>query len=310
LALEDHRHPITIAFEHYVKSGATTAEQRERWIEELTQAVEEGARKFVGFNNVNTMKKALDINLGLLSLGLLLKVGGSQDVKMWVEVLEKSTIKDLLKEALVALKGLAYSESYLFPEMGERPVREVMLTVAQARERARKTVWNGWREFLQERANRRSQQGSDQLARHLIQTLTGSEPESWMQRANREHSENAGLASAEETINTLVLRHCILRPGEKFPEDIYVSSEYLKRIRLDYENNPDAWIKRVRARYDELLGGLREKLTGVNWWDSHLKNGPPKLAKRPAKKKQTDEIDEDDPVEIEGVSGIYLCRIY
>ncbi len=316
LAIADARHPVTVAFDYCFKQGSAGVTQLEEWKIDLYQAVTEGAKKFVGFNNQTAMKKALDINLGLMSLGLLLRVNGRVDAESWAEALLRTPLKDLLKEAVGQVRALVYTQEYLFPELGERPLRETVLAIATARDSVRKNVWNGYELFLRERDSRRSQQGTDRLARHLIQTLLRKEPEAWVRSMNKKGEDTHEMVMAEETVNTLILRFCALKSGERFPEDVYVSAEYLKRIRADYDADPKGWTLCGQARFAELAAGCpagaREYLESSRWWDLHLKGGPPKLGKRPVRKQSEDDDEEGDAPaqDIPGLSGIYLTRIY
>lgn len=320
LAVVENRHPITLTFEMMIQQGLASHELQAQWTFDMTQAVIEGAKKFVGFHNVNSLRKALDINLGLLSLALLIRTDGKHDIDTWAGILQKTPLTDLLKETLSHIKTLAYEQKeFLFLELEERPLRETLLTIATARDRRRKSVWSGYSQFLQEKRNRATVHTTDQLGRFLIECLLRKSPKAWIeQKINRQGSKNdePNIPLAEEVINTLILRYCTLKLGEHIPENIDLQTSYISRLRTEYEAKPQAWLASASSRFDQLLKLLspemKEHLREKNWFAIHLKDGPPKPIKAPKRKKSKSDDDLAPPefIDIAGISGIYCYNIY
>ncbi len=80
----------------------------------------------------------------------------------------------------VTSRGWRNGQEYLFPEMEERPLREVLLEIAKARDANHKDTWTGYERFLQEQRNRKVQQTTDKLARFLIECLLRKNPKAWL----------------------------------------------------------------------------------------------------------------------------------
>jgi hypothetical protein len=322
LAVLENRHPVTLAFESMIRQGLATAELQAQWKVDLTQAVIQGAKKFFGFHNVNALRQALDVNLALLSLGLLIRTEGRRELEAWVEVLQKVSLTDLLNESLGHIKGLAYGQEYLFPELEERPLRDVLLEIARARDARHKNMWVGYDKFLQEQQNRRNQQTTDKLARFLIELMLRKNPKMWLKSTATGSGANlediGSFVTAEETINTLILRYCLLQPGQRMDENIDLTMDFIVRMRKEYEASPKTWLAAASARFEQLLlllaPPLRERLTHPrNWFETRLKSGPPKLSAKSARKKAPVADDDDENTEmmdLPGVSGIYCYQIY
>jgi hypothetical protein len=321
LAVLESRYPVTLAFESMIHRGVVTPESQEEWKSDLAQAVIEGAKKFFGFHNVNALRQALEVNLALLSLSLLIRTEGRPDLDAWVDVLGKTSVTDLLNESLTHIKGLAYGQEFLFPELGERPLRDVLLEIARARDPRHKNRWVGYEKFLQEQLNRKTQQATDKLARFLIELLLRKNPKAWLKSTATGSGANlediGSFVTAEEAINTLIFRYCILQTGQRIPENIDLTMEYIILTRKEYEANPKAWLATTSARFEQLLKllspPLRERLTQPrNWFETRLKSGPPKLSAKAARRKETSDDDDENPemVDLPGISGIYCYQIY
>ncbi len=56
------------------------------------------------------------------------------------------------------------------------------------------------------------------------------------------------FVTAEEAINTLILRYCLLNPGERILENIDLNTEFILGMRKDYEASPKAWLGAASAR--------------------------------------------------------------
>ncbi len=107
LAVLESRHPITLTFERMIQQGLASHELQTQWKADLSQMVIEGAKKFFGFHNVNALRKALDVNLALLSLALLIRTEGRSEIETWGDALLTTSLTDLLNESLGHIKGLA-----------------------------------------------------------------------------------------------------------------------------------------------------------------------------------------------------------
>lgn len=320
LAVLEDRHPITLALERMIQQGIASHELQMQWALDMTQAVVEGAKKFVGFHNVNALRKALDINLGLLSLALLFRTNGKHEVDTWVGILRETPLTELLAETLSQIKALAYErKEFLFLELEERPLRETLLAIATARDPRRKSAWNGYGQFIQEKRNRATIQIVDQLGRFLIEFLLRKNPKNWVERkieGQNGNNDEPNIPLAEEVINTLILRYCALKPGERIPENIDLHTSFISRLRTEYEAEPHAWLASANSRYEQLLNLLSSEMSkhlrSKNWFALHLQNGPPKPMKAPKRKKSKSDDDLTPPefIDIAGISGVYCYNIY
>jgi hypothetical protein len=114
------------------------------------------------------------------------------------------------------------------------------------------------------------------------------------------------LISSDETINTILLRYCTLKAGERISPRIRLSFEFLKKIRKEYEAQPEAWLAETEGRFKELVALLPSHLrsyltTPQSWFATHLNAGPPNIAKKTDMGEEADNYD---------LSGIYACEVY
>ena len=109
------------------------------WKEELRDLIKEAAKTFVGFQNVESIRKALDIVLGLISFSLVKETEGQEDPAKWLEYLVRTGFKELVKKAISQVQKIHQDPtgkpySYLF-EM-DKPIdgtKEHLLAFATSR---------------------------------------------------------------------------------------------------------------------------------------------------------------------------------
>jgi hypothetical protein len=318
LAVVENRHPITLAFERCLQQDLASQDIQDQWKEDLTNAVIQGAKKFVGFNNVIALRKALDINLGLISIALLLRTDGKADVDAWAGIVQKVEVTELIGETLSQIKALSYNQEFLFVELYEQPPREALLAIATARDAKRKNAWVGYDRLVQEQRSRKNLHTTDRLARFLIECLLRKNPKIWVEwKSEGGGNINAepNVPLAEEIINTLIFRYCTLKTGERIPEDIDLQSSYISRLRAEYEADPQAWLAGAKSRFEQLLKlvspEMKDYLLEKDWFDTRLAGGPPKPVKvASSKKSKPKDDDAAEYVDIAGISGIYCYSIY
>ncbi len=278
LAVVDNRQPVTLAFERAIQDGLASPERQERWKLELAQLTSEAARKFVHFNNIEGMRKALDINLGLLSFALVYQTNGQTDVAAWAgQVVEKS-LEDIVRVAMLQIRNLTHGRGeLLFLDLIEPNPRETLLAIATIRDHAT-GAWEGYESYLSNLKVRSDLHDTDDLGRFLIRLTLEKSPQSWLQGFE------PAPPLSEEVINTLVLRYCLLEKGERIPVDPSLTAPYLEKLKADYKADRAAWLASARARYEHLQqlmpASMRAALVNRDWFKQRLAKGPPKWPKK------------------------------
>ena len=278
LAVIDNRHPVTRAFERALQDKLASPERVERWRTELAQLTSEAARKFANFNNIEGMRKALDINLGLLSFALVYQTNGQADVAAWAgQVVEKS-LEDIVRVAMLQIRNLTHGRGeLLFLDLIEPNPRETLLAIATIRDHAT-GAWEGYESYLSNLKVRSDLHDTDDLGRFLIRLTLEKNPLSWLE------SFEPAPPLSEEVINTLVLRYCLLQKGERIPADPSLTAPYLEKLKADYKADRAAWLAYAHERYEHLQqlmpAAMRAALVNRDWFKRRLAKGPPKWPKK------------------------------
>jgi hypothetical protein len=293
-------HPVTQGFAQAIESGAATPEIRERWRRELSLVVADAARRFVGFHNVTSMRKALDIILGILSLALVERTKRTQDPEAWAAILVDVPMATLVTETLAIVKQANIQPVLLFSDVGDatqQPLRDALLSIATNRDS--QNQWAGHAALSKKRLALKAMQDADDLARFSISYFLRQKPETWLNRYEKLtdfHDEPPGrpgrksdrylkkeaCPAPEEVVNTLFFRYCLLKPKQTtkdFPANLALTLGQLSAYRDEYEANPKKWKAKALARFKQLLKllspAMKETVIVKDWFKRHLADGPP-----------------------------------
>jgi hypothetical protein len=131
----------------------------------------------------------------------------------------------------------------------------------------------------------------DTLIRWLIKSLV-KRPLYWMKDPIE------GPMCAEEALNTLLFR---ASTGLGFDQkDIVLTEKEFRRVRAQYDEDPELWLKRGQERYNSLMASVPQPLQGVKddkWFRKQLGKGPPKV-----KKWESDDLP--------GITGFYYYESF
>ncbi len=303
LAATDYRLPITIALDRAFQRKLVSAEQLVLWKEELRDLINEAAKTFVGFQNTEALRKALDITLGLLSLAVTRSTKGQEDIDAWADFVATRKLKEMVKESIAASRKIHSPEGtayvYLFEADGvERPMKELLRSFALARDGQ---TWNGYDLFSRTAGEIVRVQTADKLTRWLLATVLGVR----ISASGDDHPMLDGASTASEVMNTIFYRHSagLGFAGRRANKEILLKKDQIRKIREAFDANKTGWVKTARERFDTLWAGIPDDLKpgagAGDWFDTHLKKGPPKIPK----KAEMDDV-------IESVTGVYFYDMF
>ncbi len=282
LATRETRLPVVVALDLAFRQGHVSVVRLGLWKDELRDLIGHAARKFVGFQNVDSLRKALDIVLGLMSLALVEETDGQPDPARWAELIVTRNFMDLVKKAISLVEeiqqdGHGKPYPYLF-EMDRTGIatRDLLVTYATART---EKIWTGHDRYRAARDRSEQLKNEDRLLRWLIVHLLGEAPA----RITEKHLLLEDAISTVEVINSLLLRHCSGLGVETASRKkiILLAKADFVALRKKYDAAPAAWTKAAQKSYAALLqkipAPLHPGLGKADWFEAHLKKGPPKV---------------------------------
>jgi hypothetical protein len=272
----DKRHPITIAICELTKS-CKNDELLSKLKAELIDLVIEIAQKFTGFSTVESIKKSLEIALGIISLGLIhqQKISGDDDS---TKPIINLGFKELTKTAIMLIKEISqYPENpdNLFEQPKKFQAKDYIVRFSMARNRTNET-WEGYDLLQREINSRKSAKSIVELSKWMIQTLSGNMYE-WKLQNVSTHSDNEVYPIPDQIINTFLFRFCNELPTVGKLE---LTKSHFRKARNKYESNPEKWKVEKRAKFDSLVSNIPEDLKAAlviqnkDWFERHLSNGP------------------------------------
>ncbi len=303
LAATDYRLPITIALDRAFQRGLVTPEQLALWKEELRDLITEAAKTFVGFQNTDALRKALEITLGLLSLTVTRSTKGEEDIDAWADFVATRKLKEMVKDSIAASRKIHSPEGtpyvYLLESDGmERPMKDLLRSFALSRTGQ---GWTGYELFTRTLGEAGRAQTTDRLARWLLATVLGVK----IGAAGDDHPMLDGASTASEVMNTIFYRQCtgLGFAGRRGNKELVLKKEQIRAIREAFEAGKTGWVKAAAERFATLWEGipadLRVGAGTEDWFEGHLKKGPPKIPK----KAELDDV-------INGVTGVYFYDVY
>lgn len=237
----------------------------------------------MGFQNVDSLRKALDIVLGLLSTVLLEATQGKDDPAQWEAVLEKHTLTDLIKRAVALAQDLHHDKlgkryPYLFElTLPSDSSKDLLVLFATARDGGR---WVGHDRYLAAKDRIGQAQAEDRLVRLIMARLLQVPPGS----VSLKHPALEDALTADEVINAAVFRVAAGLGFGSAPKRIALRKDDFVRARAAYDAKKAPWLKAARERYDALVAeipeALRPALGKEEWFAAHLKGGPPKIGEK------------------------------
>ncbi|SDT89691.1 hypothetical protein SAMN05444156_0532 [Verrucomicrobium sp. GAS474] len=303
LATRETGLPVTVALDHAFKAGLIPVTLAALRKEELRDIVKDAAKKFVGFQNVESIRKALEIVLGILSLAVAASTKGETDPEAWAQYVASHGFADLVGKA-IGLVDLVHQDkdgpgaNYNYVFENDKPtaaVRDMLLKFAGARTKDR---WTGYASYVHDRDVAHQKQAEDRLMRWLVaRLLNESRPLTSLYPPIEEAD------SADIVINTLLFRHAAdLGFGAGREKAIQLRKADFLAVRKKYTAAPAAWKKAAAKRYDTLLATIPETLLpGLGdgkWFAEVLKKGPPALSAK------TDMVET-----IDSITGIYYYDV-
>ncbi len=291
IATIDNRHPITIALAHAFKTGRVAPDREMSLCEELQDLVVESAKKFVGFKNIESVRKALDITLGILSLAVVHSTKGKEDPEAWAEFVVRNGLKTPIGGVIQLVKEIADTSDLAQIESTEgvkfASAREYLLTYAMGRDEGRPLKWNGYNMMLSALDVRKKNRQESELARWFIQFVVVQSVEGWLQ-INRQQMETAeGGRSipllADEVTNNLIFRYC---SGLPLKGKCILKAKDFRAVHAAYMADKNGWTSKAKKRYAELAGRVPLEFQplllfkGRDWFTRFLAKGPPAVPKK------------------------------
>jgi hypothetical protein len=277
LATIDERYPITRALEYGFKNGmfvTTTESQLRTQMEDL---VIESAEKFVGFKNTDSLRKAFDMVLGIVSLALMHATSGKENRMEWAHLINKGGLKSILNDVLVLIKTLTQKpEGLVLPDhecffVGS--ARDMLVAYATSID-DKKKQWNGYKKLCESIESHKQALNTSMLAQWLITHLALVPVARWVNI----NGDDSDLPTASEIVNTLLFRHCCgLSTRGKC---VLKVKDFLSTYNM-YAQNQQKWAERTRARYNSLVEQIPDDIRCAliwnrnDWYTRFLKDGPP-----------------------------------
>lgn len=301
------RHPFTVAVELAEKSGKLTDQRRDELKRAIYDLVVDSTSKFVGFANLQSVRKGLDIVIGVLSFHLLHSTKGKQEFDAWVDFVLTGNLKNAVGDVVRIIKAQAALSKYSEQCLGRMALiegiteRGELLKYAQWRGQHGKGPWSGYGKYLSDAAASREQTLSIDLATWLVREFLKMPVSRW----NKTFVELLGsedlVPRSEEVINNIIFHHCAnLEVGV----NLILKKKDFASARKAYEKNKSVWTTRAKERYTELLKKMPPEFhplmirMGQSWIERNLKKGPPILPKK------WDEAG----APMKGLTGVYACE--
>lgn len=305
LAVIEDRHPITVAIAWAIKLGLVTPAGEQTLIVDMRETVTEATKKFVNFVNLESVREALDITLGVLSLPVAHSTGGKINPEVWAQYLHGRSLKKLVAEALALVKPIANApfeaqfEEFI-PEEGA--LRNTLIRYATARGKSRKNVWVGYGDFSRDLHRQQAGEKRKELADWLIRELLNCSSEHWFKAQIRKAGNSDNPPGVHETINTLILRHCC---GLSVSGKLEMKKIQFEWLRDAFEADKAVWVAKVRLKYDALFTRIPKELRpyllhtgGDKWFRLYLSKGPPRVPKK------------WNEAELPGITGVFSFEMF
>ena len=284
IAQVDTRYPVTQALAYLFETNKVSPELEDKLRTELHGLLVESAKKFVGFQNVGSIRKALDITLGILSLAVVDSTKGEEFLEDWGSYIKTRGIKGVAQDAVGMIKRLVEIpiNPSLSTEVSEQgpTARELLIHFATSHHRKIKTLWTGYLSYVSECQNREHAQGVKKALSFVVQHFVGQNPVSWFRMIQNMSELKDIPPRLEELLNTLLFRMC---NNLTIKGDIVLSLKQLRKIRSVYVLDKKTWTKKTKERYLACLAQIPKELrgylthTGKDWFEMHLSDGPPDI---------------------------------
>jgi hypothetical protein len=267
---------------------------------ELESLVVESAKKFTGYKNQESIRKALDLTLGILSLAVVHSTKGKVDSKAWAKYLIERGMKDLAREAVEMIKPLAESSSMssfnTFLPGSEGSVRDILIHYATKFDQT-SGVWRGYREYTTSVSAHLEARRMENLANYLIEKFTRKTSGGWLRHMEDITNSSWENSIVDEILNTFIFRYSV---GLPTLGDITLKLRQFVQLRDIYEKDKQTWKGNTKRKYQKLVEETPPELrvgylNRGDWFNNHLAKGPPKIPKRIK-----------DKYFVEGVSAVYL----
>lgn len=282
--------PITIAIKTAFESGLIDQDKEEVLKKELEEMITESAKKFVNIKSIKSIKQALDIVLGILSLSIMRSSNGENNPQLWSEIISREglkktagTIVPFVKEAANKI-ALGYVQ-----EVGKKPesieAREYLIKFATSKRNGR---WCGFDEMTLRIKHADESIAMHEFTKWLISFLIKIPLEKWM-AINEDRDHEGVYPQIDHAINNLLFRYCNKIPNTA---NLALTVEEFKTARTKFELNRKKWLEDTRKKYEEIVSLIPEKFrecllfsTDTNskrkkdWFERHLAKGPPSVPK-------------------------------
>lgn len=284
LATIETRHPVTVALAYAIENGLVTPDREQSLRQELQDMVVEAAEKFVGFKNVESVRKALDITLGILSLAVVSSTEGRTEPQNWARLITTRGMKAIIGNVIADIKAASDVTSFaeIIPVPEEVPqdaARRMLLELATDRDAQRGGIWVGYETMRHRLAVKENRRITTELGLWLIRELVRQPLVVWIKRNEEEVGDRAmRLPHAEKVINNLLFRHCA---GLPVKGKCGLTVVHFTAVNEAFKQDRAGWKDAARDRYEKLKGEIPKELhsaltyMGKDWYDRFLAKGPP-----------------------------------
>lgn len=273
----DIRHPVTQLFEVWFSDGVNL-EEKKQLNDDLCDLVFEITQKFFGFESVNSLHKALDFALGMLSFGLMAKTSGKIDFSQWIDEIKNTGIFGLTQYAVSLIKEIPYPGSLESLKETKKPDyfnRENLKLICSSKNN--KGLWNGYNIFLEITESINSELLQKKFAKWLIQNILSCSTKKFLLVNQASELFDNELISADMIINTILYR---VSCGISLNSKILLTQSVFSEQRRKFGRNKSTWVKKSKSRYEEFRKKIPEIFypalifNGKDWFKRHLSDGP------------------------------------
>ncbi len=284
LATIETRHPVTVALAFAIETGLLTPDREQSLRQELQDMVVEAAEKFVGFQNVESVRRALDITLGILSLAVASSTEGRTEPQNWATLITTNGMKAIVGNVIADIKTASdvtsFAEIVPIPEeVPQDAARRMLLELATIRDAQRGGIWIGYEELQQRLAVKENRRITTELCLWLIRELVRQPLAGWIKMNEEEVGDRKmRLPHADKVISNLLFRHCAGLPVKGV---CVLKGAHFKAVNEAFKQDRAGWKDAARERYEKLRGEIPEELRsalmymGRDWYDRFLAKGPP-----------------------------------
>lgn len=282
---KDARHPVTVAFAHAIRQNLANAKKVESWKQEMELLVEEITKKFVSFFAKGSVRKGLDLVLGILSLPVAHATKGSYDPLAWTKCLLEHGPKGLAKLAIKMVQEMSKKalRPSLTPDSETRKPEYLLLKFAKEEKRD-KDRWEGYVSFLHHLELQKEAILSIKKLHWLSVNVAGVDPARLVPlisstMARLEKNKDDILPEPNQLINAMLYCVCV---GKKIPKNLALRGSDIQYHRKAYGKKPSQWLAKAHKRYEALKVSVPDELqtmflcpTGEDWFEVHMsREGP------------------------------------